>query len=56
MMRKNIATVYDRIAHGLVGIIDADLSANTPSETLLCPLLHFCEARKILLDRSIAIF
>ena len=55
MMRKNIATVDDRVAHGLVGIINADLSANTPSETLLRPLLHVRETRKILLYRSVAI-
>jgi hypothetical protein len=52
---KNIASVNDGIAHGLVGVVDADLGAETPSQTLSAPGRHLSKVLKICLDAVVAV-
>lgn len=54
VMRKGVASVDDRVAHGLVVVIDADFSTNAPSLTFRRSSLHLSEVLQIVIDAIIA--
>lgn len=54
-MGKEIAAVDDGVSHGLIGVIDADLCSDAPSEAFFSTFLHLLEACQVLLDCGVAI-
>lgn len=55
MMGKNIASVDDRIAHSLVGVVDAYLGAKAPSQAFRCACLHLVEVLEVCLNAVVPV-
>ena len=55
MVRQKVASVDDWIAEGLVGVINAHLGTNAPSDTFLRASLHFGEMLEIVLDTIVPV-
>lgn len=47
------AAIDNGVTHGLIGVIDRNLCADTPASALLGALLHFLEARQVVLDGAV---
>ena len=52
---KKVASVDDGITKCLVGIVDAHLGTNAPSDTFLRASLHFGEMLEIVLDTIVPV-
>lgn len=49
-----VGTIYDRVSHRLIGVIDTDLRSNAPTLSLCRTFPHFRKACEILLDGGVA--
>lgn len=55
VMRRQVHPVDDRVAEGLVGVVDAHFCTETPAGTLRRPLGHLLEVLQVVFDRVIAV-
>ena len=55
MVGKNIASVNDRIAHGLVGVVHAHFRTDTPPQALIGALFHLSEMLQVVFDAVLTV-